>query len=258
MNQLPYRLERNLTIQASPETVFRFFTDTPRWAAWWGAGSSIEPRPGGAMRIRHPNGVEVSGDVVELQTPEKIAFTYGYVSGQGIPPGGSLVTIRLEAQGAGTRLHLVHDFADESMRDQHVQGWRFQLSLFSNLVANEVYAGAATLVDAWFAFWSEPDDAARAAAIARLAAQDVRFQDSYSALEGAADLCAHVAASRRFMPGISLERRGDVRQCQGTALADWVARSADGREQSTGTSVFRLTSDARIESVTSVRNPPPK
>ena len=25
----------------------RYFTDNTRWAAWWGPGSTIDPRPGG-------------------------------------------------------------------------------------------------------------------------------------------------------------------------------------------------------------------
>ena len=56
---LAHRLDRTLVIQARRETVFQFFTDTPQWAAWWGAGSTIDPKPGGRMLIRHPNGVEV-------------------------------------------------------------------------------------------------------------------------------------------------------------------------------------------------------
>lgn len=50
---LPYRLDRTITIQAPRETVFRYFTESARWAAWWGAGSTIDPRPGGRMYIRH-------------------------------------------------------------------------------------------------------------------------------------------------------------------------------------------------------------
>ena len=33
----------------------------------------------------------------------------------------------------------------------------------------------------------------------------------------------HLAAAQRFMPGIRLVRTGVVRQCQGTAIADWKA-----------------------------------
>ena len=46
---LPYRLDRTIVIRASRETVFAFFTDSDRWASWWGAGSRIEGRPGGRM-----------------------------------------------------------------------------------------------------------------------------------------------------------------------------------------------------------------
>ena len=73
--RLPHSLDRTVTIQASPETVFRFFTDSARWAAWWGPGSSIDARPGGAVHIRHPNGVENAGQVLEIAPPESISFT---------------------------------------------------------------------------------------------------------------------------------------------------------------------------------------
>ena len=58
---LPYTLDRIVTIHATPDTVFRFFTDSARWASWWGAGSTIDARPGGALYIRHPGGVESAG-----------------------------------------------------------------------------------------------------------------------------------------------------------------------------------------------------
>lgn len=61
---LPHRLERSVLIQADARTVFRFFTDSARWARWWGAGSSIEPRPGGRVSICYPNGARASGEVL--------------------------------------------------------------------------------------------------------------------------------------------------------------------------------------------------
>jgi len=39
-------LEVTVHIEAQPETVFSYFTDSVRWAAWWGAGSTIDARPG--------------------------------------------------------------------------------------------------------------------------------------------------------------------------------------------------------------------
>lgn len=249
----PYSLDRTVVIRAPRETVFRYFTDSARWAAWWGAGSTIDARPGGKMYIRHPNGVETVGEVLEVSSPERIVFSYGFASGKPVAPGGSRVTIELGQEAAGTRLHLWHEFAEEAARDEHVQGWRFQLSLFSNVVTNETHAGAGELVDAWFGTWAEPDEKQRAHTLGRIATSGIRFRDRFSLLDGMPDLMAHVSAALRFMPGMRLQRQGEIRHCQGTVLADWAAVGNDGQQQASGTSVFTLTGDGQIEAVTSFR-----
>ncbi len=255
MPELPYHLDRTVVIRAKRETVFRFFTDSARWASWWGAGSTIDPKPGGKMYIRHPNGIETLGEVLEVREPERIVFTYGFVSGKPMPPGASRVTIRLEPDEAGTRLHLRHEFADAGPRDEHVQGWRFQLSLFGNAVANEAYADAQGTVDAWFGAWVIADDKARVETLAKIVTPGISFRDRFSLLDGLADLTAHISASQRFMPGMGLRRKGDVRHCQGTVLADWIAAGSDGKERLTGTSVFAFGPDGRIDSVIGLTNP---
>jgi hypothetical protein len=116
-------------------------------------------------------------------------------------------------------------------------------------------AGAPQVIDAWFALWTEPDAQAREAALARIASRQVRFRDRYSRLDGSDELMAHIGAAQRFMPGIRLERKGAIRHCQGTVLADWVARSKDGQEKSSGTSVFVFAPKLKIECVTSLANP---
>jgi uncharacterized protein YndB with AHSA1/START domain len=247
---LPHRLDRTVSIRAPRETVFRFFTDSARWAAWWGKGSTIDARPGGLISIRYPDGTEAAGEVLDLRPPERIAFSYGFVSGKPFPSGGSRVTMDLEADGGGTRLTLSHEFPDAAARDEFVQGWRYQLSLFANLVADEVNAGAAGLIDEWFAAFFEPDASAREQSLARISIAAVQFRDRFSFTDGFADLLPHISAAQRFMPGLRMERRGDVRHCQGTALAEWVALAADGRERASGTNVFMFGADGRIESVT--------
>jgi len=175
-----------------------------------------------------------------------------------MPVGASIVTVQLEDDREGTRLNLSHAFADQKARDEMVQGWRFQLSLFANLVANDLHAGASTAVDGWFAAWSEPDTAKREALLDRLATEEIRFKDRFSLIDGLSDLRPHLAAVHRFMPGMRLEREGDVRHCQGTVLADWVARAADGTERGRGTNVFAIGHHGRIESVTGFWGPPKK
>jgi hypothetical protein len=93
-----------------------------------------------------PDGTEATGEVLEIQAPERFAFSFG-LKGDRSPAGASRVTIRLEPHESGTRLHLLHEFDDEAVRDEFVQGWRYQLSLFCNVVSDEVNAGAPGLDD---------------------------------------------------------------------------------------------------------------
>jgi uncharacterized protein YndB with AHSA1/START domain len=246
---LPYALDRTVVIQAAPATVFTFFTDSERWASWWGAGSTIDARAGGRVYIRHANGIESSGEVVEVRPPDRIVFTYGFNSGKPMPPGTSRVTIDLAPLGAATRVILRHEFADVSVRDEHVQGWRYQLSVFANVVADLVNANAAASADAWFAAWAEKDETARRQALAQIAAPDVRFRDRFSLLEGLDDLVLHIGATQRFMPDLRLTRRGDVRHCQGTLLVGWTGTTAAGQPRGSGTNVFTLSADGVIASV---------
>lgn len=246
---LPDRLDRTIVIEAAPQIVFTFFTDNERWASWWGPGSTIDPKAGGKVYIRHPNGIETMGEVLEVAAPERIVFTYGFASGTPIPPGSSRVTIALEPAGLATRLRLSHEFAEQPVRDEHVQGWRFQLSLFSNVVADLVNAKAPEIVDAWFDAWAEPDASKRQEQLLRIAAAEVRFRDRYSLLDGIGDLVPHIGAAQRFMPGLRMRRKGEVRQCQGTVLVEWAAAGPDGQEKMKGTNVFRMQPDGRIESV---------
>jgi len=247
---LAHRLDRTILIVAPPDLVFRYFTDSARWAAWWGAGSTIDARPGGRVYVRHPEGTEAAGEVIEIAPPTRIVFSYGYVTGAPVPVGGSRVTIRLEPAPRGTRLHLAHEFADAAARDEHIQGWRYQLSVFANVVANEAHAGVAARVDGWFGLWTETDEAVRAKTLAEIAASGVLVHDRFSCIEGAAELTKHIGAAQRFMPGMRLERAGEPRHCQGLLLVEWTASGADGQPRGRGTNVFTLGADGRIEGVT--------
>ncbi len=247
---LSHVLDRDIFIRAPQATVFSFFTDSARWASWWGAGSTIEPVVGGTMYIRHPNGIEAGGRVLAIDPPDQVVFSYGFTSGVPMPVGASTVTIRCVEENGGTRVLLHHAFAERPVRDEHVQGWRFQLSLFANAVSGLVNAGAADTIDAWFSAWAEPDPSAREAVLGAVAAASVTFRDQYSCLAGMADLLPHVAAAQHFMPGVRVTRDGEVRHCQGMVLANWIATAADGQPRGRGTNVFEMAADGRIERVT--------
>ena len=64
------------------------------------------------------------------------------------------------------------------------------------------------------------------------------------------DLGQHIAMSQMHMPGMAGQRAGDPRQCQGTALVDWVVKDADGNEKGRGQNVMQFAPDGRIAAVT--------
>ena len=67
MTELPFALTRTLTIRAPRSVVFRYFTDSRRFAAWWGEGSTIDGRVGGAVRIQYPNDIIAAGEVTAME-----------------------------------------------------------------------------------------------------------------------------------------------------------------------------------------------
>lgn len=239
------KLEHTILIRATQQTVFRYFTDSKRFAAWWGEGSQIEPRPGGAVRIVYPGGVVASGEVIELAAPERIVFSYGYQDpAKPIGPGGSRVTITISAapDQDGTLVHLVHDrLPDAATRDMHVPGWRYQLALFANVAANEQHAAVRDRVDAWFAAWN--------GGALEGVTDDVALRDAYACVSGREQLLAHIAAARVHLP-MTLARAAEPRHCQGMVLCDWSASTADGTLRARGTNVFELAADGRIRAVT--------
>jgi uncharacterized protein YndB with AHSA1/START domain len=256
MSALAHSLDRTVVINAPREAVFRYFTDSARWANWWGAGSTIDARPGGKIYIRYPEGTEVAGEVIEVEAPERIVFTYGYVKGTPIPAGSSRVTIHLTANHGATHLRLTHELADAAIRDQHIQGWRYQLSLFSNVVADEINSGAGAAIDAWFDSWAEPSAPTREKTLTAIAAPDIAFHDRYSNIAGLTELFPHIAAAQHFMPGMRMTRSGNVRHCQGTVLANFTLAGPDGVERASGTNVFVFGPGGQIESATGFMNPP--
>ncbi len=251
MTALPHSLDRSVVIRARPGTVFRYFTDTARFASWWGEGSSIDARPGGAVRIVYPGGVVVTGNVVALRPVEQISFTYGYESKNSelVPAGGSLVTVTVQQHPEGTLLHLKHDFSAAPARDAHIPGWRYQLAVFANVSSREEYGSAESVVDRYFAVWSEPDSAKRHAELASLASADLVFRDGFGVTASPSDLADHIGATLMHMPGMRMARDGALRQCQGTGVADWVARAPDGTVATRGSNVFDFAPDGRITRV---------
>jgi uncharacterized protein YndB with AHSA1/START domain len=249
MNELRFSIDREIFIAATRATVFRYFTDPERWAQWWGAGSQVDPRPGGEVVICYPGGVLARGTVVEVAAPERFVFTYGYDRPDSpLEPGCSRVTITVTEVAKGTRVHLRHDVASEELRAQHVAGWRYQMGVFANIVMTEHDVDASATIDRWLAAWSERDPVARRRLLDASCTDEVEYRDRYGFAGGRDDLDGHIAAAQVHLPA-ALARDGDARVTLGMAMVDWRA-SRDDKVAARGTSVIELAPDGRIARVT--------
>ncbi len=102
-------LERTVQIAARPEIVFSYFTDPARMVRWMGMLCSIDPRPGGMLRVVINEHLIHRGEYVEVTPYSRIVYTWGFEDANApIPPGGSTVEISLIPNEAGTTLHLRH------------------------------------------------------------------------------------------------------------------------------------------------------
>jgi uncharacterized protein YndB with AHSA1/START domain len=120
-----HELVREVLIDATPEVVFPFLTETEKYLQWEGTEGELDARPGGIFRVLIAGEYQCAGEFVEVVPNEKVSYTFGWeMEGNPIVPGSTLVTITLEAEGTKTRLRLVHSgLPDEQAVIDHGEGW---------------------------------------------------------------------------------------------------------------------------------------
>ena len=115
------RLERR--IEAPPDAVFRYLTESGLWSRWQGQSAELEPVPGGRVRIRMAEGQVVEGTYVEIRPDRRVVISWGWVGHPRMPPGTTTVEFDLIADGAGTILRLTHRGLPAEDMPIHRQGW---------------------------------------------------------------------------------------------------------------------------------------
>jgi uncharacterized protein YndB with AHSA1/START domain len=133
---------KEMRIDASPETVFAFFTEPEKLTRWLCDEATVDPRPGGVNHQTHPGDEDnpngpyyMRGRFVEVSPPSRVVFTWGFEGCDvDVPPGSSTVEVTLEPDGDGTRLRLVHRDLTESERTAHDGGWEQMLARLATAV----------------------------------------------------------------------------------------------------------------------------
>jgi uncharacterized protein YndB with AHSA1/START domain len=117
-------VEREIRIDAAPDTVFDFFVDPELLLRWKGIEAKLEPEPGGLFRVVVNPRHTVRGRFVEVERPVHVVFTWGMEGEDAlVAPGTSTVEVTLTPDGDGTLLRLVHRDLPARAREQHARGW---------------------------------------------------------------------------------------------------------------------------------------
>ncbi len=128
--------EIEIRIEASPETIFPFFTDPEKMKQWKGVEATLDPRPGGIYRVNVTGGDIARGEYVEIVPHSKVVFTWGWEGGgTPLPPGASTVEITLTPDGSTTILRLRHMGLTEEQATEHARGWDHYLPRLAAVAA---------------------------------------------------------------------------------------------------------------------------
>jgi len=137
-------------IRATPERLFRAWTDPAQLQHWWRmegpgwsfAGAEVDVRVGGAYRLAMtgPDGRTHTavGVYREVAPPGRLAFTWDWED-PGSRVGDTLVAVDIVDAGDGSAdVVITHTrFADAERAASHEQGWTQLLRLIESYVAEE-------------------------------------------------------------------------------------------------------------------------
>jgi uncharacterized protein YndB with AHSA1/START domain len=117
-------IEITQRIDAPPEIVFSYLTDSARFIQWMGIGAALDARPGGRYRIDVDGEHIASGEYQEIDPPRRLVMSWGWEGHPTVPPGSTTVEITLTSEKGATLLRLRHlGLPDEAERRQHTAGW---------------------------------------------------------------------------------------------------------------------------------------
>jgi uncharacterized protein YndB with AHSA1/START domain len=123
-------VEREVRVEAKPETVFPFLTDPEKMVRWMGVGATLDPRPSGVFSVNVMADSAFAGEFVEVVPYSRVVFTWGYrdfpEKPNPLPPGSSTVEVTLVPDGEATLVRLAHRLPAE-LHDFHAMGWEYYL-----------------------------------------------------------------------------------------------------------------------------------
>lgn len=123
-------IEQTVRIDASPETVWSFWTEPERLAEWWGTEAEVVAEPGGILRVVMEAGPIMRGAFTELDPPHRLVFTFGWEQhqpGEPLAPGSTRVEVTMTPEEGGTLVVLRHSEMPSTHAADHEKGWHHYL-----------------------------------------------------------------------------------------------------------------------------------
>lgn len=125
------RVEQQLEVDAPRERVFALFATAEGLRRWLDA-AELEPRVGGAVRVRLRDAV-ATGKVLALDPPQHISFSWEWLDER--EPAASVVAFDAIDHGARTHVTLRHvGLRTRAEVELHDELWRYWLERFAAAV----------------------------------------------------------------------------------------------------------------------------
>ena len=129
-------VERETFVSCTPEEAWRWWTEPALLVRWMGSVAEVDLRPGGAIRIAYGNGAVMAGELVTLDEPWRLDFTWGWEDPtEVVRPGQSRVEVVFEPVEGGTRVVVRHLDLPEGERAGHAEGWDYFLGRLGGAIA---------------------------------------------------------------------------------------------------------------------------
>ena len=133
-------VEKELTIDASPETVWAFLVEPEKAMRWMGVEARLDPRPGGEYYCHVIDNHVARGEFVEVDRPRRLVYTFGWEPEENnagaVPVGSTTIEIELEPDGDGTLLRFRHSgFESPAAAGMHRHGWEHYLGRLATAAA---------------------------------------------------------------------------------------------------------------------------
>jgi uncharacterized protein YndB with AHSA1/START domain len=128
-------VERQTVVGCAPSDAWGWWTDPALLVRWMGSAAEVDLRPGGTIRVTYGNGAVMAGELITLDPPRRLDFTWGWEDpAEIVRPGQSRVEVLFESVEGGTLIVVRHHDLPDGERAGHAEGWDYFLGRLGGVV----------------------------------------------------------------------------------------------------------------------------